>query len=302
MTSATAEGGIPACPGPDANPRAPAWPLPPGACDCHAHVFDAARYPYQAKRAYTPPDNGVDRLIALHDALGLARGVVVQASVHGTDSRAVLDAAAAHPDRLRAVVAVTEDVTEAALAAMHAQGARAVRVNLVDRGGMPFRSLDALRRIADMIRPMGWHVELLVHVEERPAELGALARSLGVPVCVGHAGYTKVVRGGAAHPGFAEFLAMLRDGLFWVKLTGLYRISALPEFPYADAQGMARAVLAAAPDRTVWGSDWPHPHHYTPMPNDGDMLGLLAEWAPDPGLRRAVLVDNPARLYGFDTP
>lgn len=287
------------CPGPDANPRRPAMPVPPGACDTHAHVFDAGRYPYQAMRAYTPPDNGVERLLALHDALGLSRGVVVQASVHGTDNRAVLDAAAAHPGRLRAVVSVTEEVTEAEIAAMHAQGARAIRVNLVDRGGMPFRSLDALRGVADMLRPHGWHVELLVHVEQNPRELRALAETIRLPVCVGHIGYTKAALGGAAHPGFGEFLAMLRDGLFWAKLTGLYRISAQAEFPYADTHEMARAAIAAAPQRILWGSDWPHVNHFDPMPNDGDLLGLLAEWAPEEALRRMILVENPARLYGF---
>jgi predicted TIM-barrel fold metal-dependent hydrolase len=287
------------CPGPDPNPRRPAMAMPAGACDTHAHVFDAARFPYQATRAYTPPDNGVERLLALHDALGLSRGVVVQASVHGTDNRAVLDAASAHPDRLRAVVAVTEDVTEADLAAMHAKGARGIRLNLVDRGGMPFATLGALREVAAMLRPLGWHIELLVHVEQRIAELRELAEAVGVPVVVGHCGYTKQARGGRSHPGFGEFEAMLRDGLFWPKLTGLYRISSEEAFPYADAHDMARACIAAAPDRCLWGSDWPHVHHYGPMPNDGDMLGLLGEWEPDAARRRVILADNPARLYDF---
>jgi 2-pyrone-4,6-dicarboxylate lactonase len=288
------------CPGPDHHPRAPAMAMPPRACDTHAHVFDAARYPYQATRGYTPPDNDVTRLLALHDVLGLARGVVVQASVHGTDNRAVLDAASAHPDRLRAIVAVSEGVTEAEIAAMHAKGARGIRVNLVDKGGMPFRSLDALADVAEVIRPFGWHVELLVHVEAKPAELRALAETMRLPVSVGHIGYTKVARGGVAHPGYQEFLAMLRDGLFWVKLTGLYRISAEAAFPYADTARFARAVIEAAPDRVIWGSDWPHVAHFDkPMPNDGDMLGLLAEWEPDAGRRALILSENPARLYGF---
>ncbi len=288
------------CPGPDPFPRPPAMAMPPLACDTHAHVFDAARYPYQATRGYTPPDNDVTRLLALHDALGIARGVVVQASVHGTDNRAVLDAASAHPDRLRAIVAVREGVTEAEIAAMHAKGARGIRVNLVDKGGMPFRSLDALADVAEVIRPFGWHVELLVHVEEKPAELRALAEAMRLPVSVGHIGYTKVARGGIALPGYQEFLAMLRDGLFWVKLTGLYRISAEHVFPYADTARFARAVIEAAPERVIWGSDWPHVAHFDkPMPNDGDLLGLLAEWEPDAARRAMILSENPARLYGF---
>src|SRR5882757_444551 len=154
-----------ACPPPDPKPRRPHIAVPAGSCDCHAHVFDAGRYSYQANRGYTPPDNPVERLLALHDALGIARGVVVQASVHGADNSAVLDAASAHPQRLRAVAAVTEEVTDAELTRMHATGVRGIRVNLVDRGGMPFRSLDALIEMGGRIRDLGWHVELLVHVE-----------------------------------------------------------------------------------------------------------------------------------------
>jgi predicted TIM-barrel fold metal-dependent hydrolase len=292
--------GIRDCPGPDPHPRRPALEMPPLSCDCHAHVFDAARHPYQATRGYTPPDNGVDRLLALHDALGLGRGVVVQASVHGTDNAAVLDALARHPARLRGIVAVGEEVTEAMIARMHAAGARGIRVNLVDRGGMPFRSLDALRDVADVIRPFGWHVELLVHVEERPHELRRLAEAMRLPVSVGHIGYTKLAKGGLRHPGYQDFLALLRDGLFWVKLTGLYRISAEPAFPYADTADLARAVVEAAPERVIWGSDWPHvAHWHGPMPNDGDLLGLLGDWVPDEAARRRILVENPARLYDF---
>lgn len=288
------------CPGPDPHPCKPAMAMPDGACDTHFHVFDAARYPYQAVRGYTPPDNDIDVALALHDALGLSRGVAIQASVHGTDNRAVLDAAAAHPDRLRAIVAVSEGVTEAEIAAMHAKGARGIRVNLVDRGGMPFRSLDALAEVAEVLRPFGWHVELLVHVEEMAAELRKLAETMRLPVSVGHIGYTKVAKGGMAHPGYREFLAMLRDGLLWVKLTGLYRISAEPAFPYSDTAEMARAVIEAAPDRILWGSDWPHVSHFHGvMPNDGDVLGLLAQWAPEEAERTKILRDNPARLYGF---
>ena len=290
---------IPLCQGPDENPRPPAWAMPAGACDTHAHVFDASRYPYQPTRGYTPPDNGVDKLLALHDRLGLARGVLTQASVHGTDNRAVLEAAQAHPDRLRAIVSVSEGVTEAQIMAMHAQGARGIRVNLVDRGGMPFKSLAALGAVADILRPLGWHIELLVHVEQKMPELREMAAATGLPICVGHIGYAKPASGGLANPGYQDFLAMLGDGQFWVKLTGLYRISAEPAFPYTDSHAMARAVIAAAPTRILWGSDWPHVHHYGAMPNDGDMLGLLADWVPEAGLRKTILVDNPATLYGF---
>jgi 2-pyrone-4,6-dicarboxylate lactonase len=252
-------------------------------------------HPYQPNRGYTPPDNPVARLLALHDTLGIARGVVVQASVHGIDNRAVLDAASAYPERLRAVAAVTEAVTDDELARMHAAGVRGIRVNLVDRGGMPFRSLDALAEMGERIRDLGWHVELLVHVESAP-ELRTIMTGLKVPVIVGHVGYTKVTAG-LDHPGYREFLAMLRDGFGWVKLTAPYRISAQKQLPYDDVIPFVRAVVEAAPDRVVWGSDWPHVMLTNPMPNDGDLVDLLATWLSDAELRRRVLVDNPQRLY-----
>ena len=288
---------IPGCPAPDPDPRRPVMAVPPHACDCHAHVFDGGRFAYQATRAYTPPDNSVERLLKLHDVLGLARGVVVQASVHGIDNSAVLDAVRSHPDRLRAIAAVTEDVTDRELAALNAAGVRGIRVNLVDRGGMPFRSLDALAHMADRIRDMKWHIELLVHVESC-ADLRRIMTTLGVPVSVGHVGYTRVTNG-PEHPGYRDFLAMLRDGFGWVKLTGPYRISAQERFPYDDVTPFVQAVVEAAPDRVIWGSDWPHVMLTRPMPNDGDLLDVLGAWVPDAAMRERILVTNPQRLYGF---
>jgi 2-pyrone-4,6-dicarboxylate lactonase len=271
--------------------------VPRLACDCHAHVFDGARFGYQATRAYTPPDSPVARLLALHDVLGTGRGVVVQASVHGADNSAVLDAVRAHPDRLRAIAAVTEEVTDRELAELDAAGVRGIRVNLVDRGGMPFRSLDALAHMADRIRDMKWHIELLVHVESCE-ELRRLFTGLSVPVSVGHVGYTRVSYS-LSHPGYCEFLGLLRDGYGWVKLTGPYRISAREQFPYDDVTPFVQAVVEAAPDRVIWGSDWPHVMLTRPMPNDGDLLDALAAWVPDAAMRERILVANPARLYGF---
>jgi 2-pyrone-4,6-dicarboxylate lactonase len=166
---------------------------------------------------------------------------------------------------------------------------------LVDRGGMPFRSLDALARMADRIRDMSWHIELLAHVESCP-ELHHILTRLDVPVTIGHIGYTHA-NVGIDHAGYREFLATLRDGFGWVKLTGPYRISARERFPYDDVAPFAKAVVEAAPDRVLWGSDWPHVMLTRPMPNDGDMLDSLGEWVPDAELRERILVRNPARLY-----
>ena len=290
---------LPVCPAPDPRPAAPEFAVPPGACDCHAHIFaDFARYPLQADRGYTPAEAPLSALFDLHGALGVERLVLVQASAHGTDSRAVLDAAAQHPERIRAVVAVAEGVTDRELEDMHRRGSRGIRLNLVDRGGMPFRSLAAVKDFASRLEPLGWHVELLVHVEQAP-ELEELVRAMPVPVSVGHIGYTPA-RVGLDDPGYQRFLGLLRDGYFWVKLTAPYRISAAERSPYADVTPFARAVVEAAPDRILWGSDWPHVIlRGQPMPNDGDLFNLFAAWVPDAETRRRILVDNPARLYGF---
>jgi 2-pyrone-4,6-dicarboxylate lactonase len=289
----------PLCPPPDPNPHPPSFAMPPGATDCHAHVFGpASRYPYQDNRSYTPPDAPLSQLRATHKTLGIQRLVVVAASVHSTNNSAVLDAVATDPKNLRGIATVGADISDKELARLKDGGIRGIRVNLVDKGGNPFGSLDALSGIAERIRDLDFHIELLVHVESFP-ELRALATSVCVPLSVGHIGYTKAAAGGVTHPGYQEFLALLRDGYFWVKLTGPSRISAHDRFPYPDVSAMAKAVIAAAPDRVVWGSDWPHVMQYRPMPNDGDLLDTLATWAPDAAQRQRILVDNAARLYGF---
>jgi predicted TIM-barrel fold metal-dependent hydrolase len=288
----------PFCPPSDAHPHVPGFAMPPGATDCHAHVFDAARYGYQPERSYTPPDQPIEKLRAMHKVLGVQRLVVVAASVHGTNNAPVLDAIATDPKNLRGIATVGADISDNELARLKDGGIRGIRVNLVDKGGNPFGSLDGLSGMAERIRDLGFHIELLVHVESFP-DLRGLAKKICVPLSVGHIGYTKVATGGLNHPGYQEFLALLRDGYFWVKLTGPSRLTALERFPYPDVVDMAKAAIAAAPDRVVWGSDWPHVMQFKPMPNDGDLLDALAEWAPDAAQRHRILVDNPARLYGF---
>lgn len=293
-----AEATIPLSPPPDRAPRAPHFKVPAGAVDSHVHVFSEP-FGYQPNRAYTPSLATPDDLDALMAALGIDRAVVVQASVHGRDNAAVVDALQRAPERLRGVCALDEEAEDGEIEALHAAGVRGIRVNLVDKGGMPFRSLDALAAMSERIADLGWHIELLVHVEEAIEDLRTLTRQVKVPMSVGHLGYTKSTTGGADHPGYRAFLDLMRDGHFWVKLSGPYRISTEAHPPYADVRAMAAALVEAAPDRLVWGSDWPHVMQWHTMPNDGDLLDLLADWAPDEALRRRILVDNPARLYGF---
>jgi 2-pyrone-4,6-dicarboxylate lactonase len=269
-------------------------------CDTHAHVFGPAqRYPYNPARAYTPSDAPLEDWLALHAKLGIGRGVLVQPSVYGTDNRAILDAVALHPNRLRAVVAVGAEVTDAELERLHVAGGRGIRVNLADKGGNPFASPVDLERVAARIAPLGWHVELLVHVHQMNGWREVL-HGLPVDVVVGHLGYMPAELG-VSHPGWREFLEVVRGGRCWVKLSAPYRVTARSTLPYDDVAPFARELVAARPDRIVWGSDWPHPYirSKATSPDDVGMFAQLAQWVPDEALRRQVLVDNPAKLYGF---
>ncbi len=289
---------IPFCAAPDPAPRPPGFALPADACDTHAHVFGPAeRYPYQANRGYTPPDALDSAYDALHRTLGVARGVLTQPSVYGVDNRRMLDAVARQPKRLRAVAAVDAAVTDAELARLDKAGVRGIRVNLVDKGGMPFESFTDVVRMAERIARLGWHLELLVHAHDYP-DFARTMRALPVDIVVGHLGYMPTACG-LDHTGFREFLALVAEGRCWVKLTAPYRITAERTVPYADVAPFARRLIETRPDRMLWGSDWPHVACKLPMPNDGDMLSLLADWAPDATVRKRILFDNPARLYSF---
>ncbi|MDH5748895.1 MAG: amidohydrolase family protein, partial [Rhodospirillales bacterium] len=204
------EDGIPYCPGPDSDPHPPTFAIPPGAVDTHAHIFGPeSRYPYSPKRGYTPPDAPLDTFLKLHETLGIARGVLTQPSVYGTDNSAILDAVAkVGMDRFRAVVAVAGDVTDAELEAFHAAGARGVRVNLVDKGGMPFDTIEDVAEFTKRLKDLGWHLEVLIHVSDFPYLRGTL-ESMAVDVVVGHLGYMNTGEG-LGNAGFQTFLDLLR--------------------------------------------------------------------------------------------
>lgn len=278
--------------------NAPRNRAPEGACDTHAHVFGPeALYPYSGGRGYTPPDAPLEDWLALLAALGVTRGVLTQPSVYGIDNQAILDAVSMHQDRLRAVVAVNGSISDGELKRLDAGGARGIRINLADKGGMPFGSVEEVARFARRLEPLGWHVELLVHVEEM--DLAAF-RDFPVDIVIGHYGYMAAGRG-PDDPGFRAMLALVESGRAWVKMTAPYRITARETVPFDDVEPLARALVAARPDRLLWGSDWPHPHIRTKAtsPDDAGMFDQLMDWLGDDGTRRQVLVDNPARLYRF---
>ena len=288
----------PLCAAPDPHPRPPRFELPALACDAHAHICGPAqRYPYSPQRIYTPPDALLPEYRHMLKTLGLARAVLVQPSVYGTDNTALIDALATDQVNLRGVAVIDPAMPAAELERLHAAGIRGVRCNIVDiktgKGELPMLLLGAL---ADKIRPLGWHIELLMHVNETP-ELDRLLDTLRVPVVFGHLGYMQTTRG-LDDPGFKALLRLMREGRGWAKLSGPYRISD-GTARYADVAPYAHALLDANAGRVVWGSDWPHVMTKGVMPNDGELCDLLADWIPDVAQRHAVLVDNPACLYGF---
>lgn len=290
----------PYCAGPDPNLRKPSFALPAGACDCHAHVFGPIhRYPYYPRRIYTPPDAPPSAYWHMLGMLGVERAVLVQPSVYGTDNRAMLEAMAGEKKRMRGVAVVEESITDAELERMHEVGVRGIRFNIVDvkpeeKGKLP---IAVVRKMAGRIKPLGWHLQFLMHVDEFP-QLDREFGELPVDVVIDHFGYMNTAKG-LEHPGFQALLRIMKGGRCWVKFTGAYRISR-EEMPYNDVTPYARALVAAAPERIVWGTDWPHPKHEKAMPNDGAMTDRLLEWIPDEKQRRLALMENPARLYGFE--
>ena len=289
----------PPCAAPDFYPRQPKLRLPEDACDCHAHVIGPlTRYPLSTDRVYTPVDCLAENYLHMLSRVGIQRAVLVQPSIYGTDNRLLLDTLAGDPNKLRGVAVASEDVSQEELVRWHEAGVRGLRVNLVDRhdagGSLPLAMLQAL---AQRIAPMGWHLELLAHVDAYPDELMRLG-DLGVPVVFGHLGYLSLDRR-VDDAGFQALLQLLATGRAWVKLTGPYRLTREP-LPYPSCDELVQALWAIAPDRLVWGSDWPHVMLRGAMPNDADLVDLLARWLPEPSQRQKVLVDNPAVLYDFN--
>ncbi|MBL6457974.1 amidohydrolase family protein [Belnapia sp. T6] len=284
------------CPGARAVTSRPHWQPPPGATDCHMHIFGPyGHYPLSPGRSYTPPEASIAAYRAMCDTIGIQRTVVVQPSIYGTENAVSLDAVEAlGRDRARAVVVVDESFDLAALRAMAARGACGVRFNAVSGNGTPLEQLEAL---GECLAELGWHLQLYAHPTEMLALEPVLAR-LPCLLVIDHMGGVKVDQQGPEHPAFRALLRLLEGGA-WAKLCG-YRSSAAGA-PYGDVAGMARAMIAAAPERCVWGTDWPHPSLSSPeeVPDDGVLMDALGDWAPGAAQRQAILVDNPARLYGF---
>ncbi len=288
---------IPACKGPDPDTHTPRVTPPPGACDAHCHVFGPAdRFPYAPDRAYTPPDNGYENLVRLHRILGISRAVIVHASCHGSDMAVTLDAIARSDGAMRGVCVVDPGVTDAELARLHAGGIRGVRFNFVKHlGGMP--DMAFFQRVLAQVQPLGWHVVLHLDAQDI-VPLAPVIGGIRIPFVIDHMGRVRA-KDGVEQPAFRQLLDLMRNPLAWVKICGAERVSSAGA-PFHDALPFARALVDLAPDRVLWGTDWPHPNIAGDMPNDGDLVDLLSESVPDAALRHRVLVANPTRLYWSD--
>ena len=285
----------PGCPGPDPRPRGPTrYVVPKGAVDSHAHVIGLPpAYPFVESRSYTPPEAPAERYLSMLDASGMTYGVLVQVSVHGIDNRLMLETLQLHRERLRGIAVIPLGLKDQELAELKDAGVVGLRLNILYGGGIGFEQLDTYAALA---REMGWHLQFLIDARGLIPLAPRLADLL-VPFVVDHWGHFPVSRG-LADPGFRTLLSLVRDG-GWVKLSGAYRNTDFGP-PYGDTVSFARLLQEAAPDRCVWGSDWPHVAHWQSMMNVGDLLDLLAEWVPDEEARNRVLVDNAHRLYGFE--
>jgi predicted TIM-barrel fold metal-dependent hydrolase len=284
----------------------PAFEVPRNACDCHVHIFGpAAKFPYSSERRYTPGDASIDDLKALHRALHIDRVVIVHPSPYGADNACTVDAVRKLGPRARGIAVFDDTVSARTLTDMQAAGIRGVRVNLESYGESdPAVAGRQLQQAAERVAPLGWHVQTYTNL----AILAALhdtILALPTTLVVDHFGLPQAARG-TAQPGFEQMLALLRSGKVYVKISAPYRISLEPHYP--DAAPIARAMIAANPDRVVWGSDWPHPGGARRDPaviepfrpeDDGAALNRLAGWTRNRAELQKILVDNPARLYQF---
>jgi predicted TIM-barrel fold metal-dependent hydrolase len=280
---------------PDPDVKRPTLKAPPAACDSHIHLFGpAARYPFAPNTPYTSHDALPETFIALQDRLGLSTAVIVSPGAYGRDYSLLADVLARYPQRFRGIALVRPDITDAELARLTQLGVRGVRMMSAKRG----RHVPNLEpETAARVHAHGWHVQFYPHgadIVEYADELLALRND----IVLDHFASIPVA-GGVDQPAMKTVLRMLDTGRVWVKLSGPMRCTA-DDMPYAAVTPLARALVAHAPERLVWGSDWPHVNlDGRAMPNDGDLFDLLAEWVPDERTRNRILVDNPNRLYGF---
>jgi predicted TIM-barrel fold metal-dependent hydrolase len=294
-----------------AQPATPVnFDVPAGACDCHTHIHpDPAKFPFFAGRVYTPELASPEEMTALHKALKMERVVIVTPSIYGPDNSATLFGMAARGPTARGVAVIDDKTSEGDLDLMGKAGIRGVRLNLATGGvNDPTVARPRFTAAVERMKARGWHVQLYTN----PAMIAAikdLVMASPVPVVFDHFGGAQAALG-LEQPGFADLVELVKSGKAYVKISGAYRASKLgPD--YTDCVPLAKALISANADRIVWGTDWPHPDSVTPAGkqitdvtplfqiDDGRLLNQLPVWAPDAAIRKKILVDNPAQLYGF---
>jgi D-galactarolactone isomerase len=275
---------------------APKLDVPTNACDCHHHIYDG-RFPVSPHwHQGFPPGSTVADYQLLQRRLGTARSVVVQPSTYGIDNRCLVDALSQLGSSARGVAVVDTEVKDVELRTLDDAGVRAIRINFVSPQTWGTTTPEMLTTLAKRISPLGWHVQILM-TGDQIATHEAVVRALPTKVVIDHLGRIPQPDG-VRHPAFAAVRRMLDEGQTWVKVTEPYEDSKLGP-PYADSSEVARAYVQAAPQRILWGTDWPHPTQRDTEPDDAMLVDLLADWAPDEKTRRRILVENPAELFGF---
>ncbi|MGH1464464.1 MAG: amidohydrolase family protein [Cognatishimia sp.] len=277
------------------NPKTPDFVLPKGAVDAHCHVFGpAAEFPFAPERKYTPCDAGKDKLYELRDFLGFKRNVIVQATCHGKDNRAMMDACRSAGDLARGIASVGADITEDEIREMHDAGVRGVRFNFVKRL-VDATPKDVFLSIAEKIKPFGWHIVVYFEAADLE-ELVPFLESLPTVIVVDHMGRPDVAKG-VDHPDFQRFIKLMADNEnIWSKVTCPERLS-LQGPPYDDVVPFCAEIVERFPDRVIWGTDWPHPNMKSHMPDDGALVDYIPKFARTTEQQQKLLVDNPMRLY-----
>jgi len=296
---------MPYCYPPDPNTRKPKFAPPPNSCDSHFHVFGPPeQFPFVSTHEYTPPAAPLEHYQKMLALIGIERAVVVQPSVHGLDNSATLDAIKSSKGQFRGVGRIDDNTSKDDLKRLHEGGIRGVRFNLLDRPRGNIK-LDVLDRCVEHIAAFGWSVDLHIDMKNLMEQENRI-RNMPVPVVIDHIARVKPAEG-LNQPGFQLLLELARLKHVWVKVSGADKICNTQVhsyfgLPFVEVIPYAQAVISVAPDRVIWGTDWPHSNNFAPghTPNDGDLVDLLGEFAPDGHMRKKILVDNPAALYGFE--
>jgi 2-pyrone-4,6-dicarboxylate lactonase len=283
---------------PDPNPKTPRLAMPKGACDSHFHVYGPPNiFPFTDKRRYTPPAAPVEHYLQVADVLGLERGVMVQPNVHGFDTAITIDAVEKSGGRLFGMIRADPKLSAEQYRALHAKGVRGIRFNIAHHLGDVFDE-DGYFRIVAKVEPLGWPIDLHLDADQLEARI-PMIRKTNLPVIIDHMARVKAELG-PLDPYAKVLIDLAGEKNVYMKLSGANRIMARGA-SFGQVVPIAQALIAKAPDRMIWGTDWPHSDVFEPgkMPNDGDLVDMLLDYAPDETVRRKILVDNPANLFGF---